>query len=149
MQILKCLLFPIATYRTVCLVLKDSDRNRINAFELWAYRRLLRTKWVEMRTNEWVVGKLGQKPCLLQDIDRLKLSFVGHLIRNKGLGCDLITGMVFGKRNRGRPKMRFVDNIKDIAGIGIARIVREAEDRENWRKFCRGATAARLNYLTL
>ena len=81
-----------------------------------------------MRTNDWFVGRLGQKSCLLQDIDRRKLSFVGHVMRNTGLGCDLITGMVFGKRNRGRPKMSFVDNIKEVAGIGIARIVREAED---------------------
>ena len=63
-----------------------------------------------MHTNEWVVGRLGQKPCLLEDINRRKLSFVGHVIRNKGLGCDLITGMVFGKQKRGRPKMRFVDS---------------------------------------
>ena len=68
---------------------------------------------------------------------------------DKGLGSDLITGMVFGKRKRGRPIMRFVDNIDDIAGIGIARIVREAKDRENWRRFCRGATADRLNDLTV
>ena len=129
--------------------MKDSDRQRINPFELWVYCPLLRIKWVEMRTNEWVVGRLGKKPYLLQDIDRRKLSFIGHVIRNKGLGCDLITGMVFGMRKRGRPKMRFVDNIKEIAGIGIARIVREAEDRENWRRFCRGATADRLNDLTV
>ena len=149
MRILKCLVFPIATYGAECWVMKDSDRKRIKAFELWAYRRLLRIKWVEMRTNEWVVGKLGQRPCLLQEIDKRKLSFVGHVIRSKELGCDLIMGMVFGKRNRGRPKMRFIDNIKDIAGIGIARIVREAEDRENWRRFCRGATADRLNDLSV
>ena len=49
---------------------------------------------------------------------------MGHAIRNNGLGCDLITGVEFGKRKRGRPKMRFVENVKDIAGIGIARIVR-------------------------
>ena len=133
----------------IYLLGNDSDRKRINAFELWAYHRLLRIKWVAMRTNEWVVGRLGHKPCLLQDIDRRKLSFVGHVIRNKGLGCDRITEMVFGKRERGRPKMKFVDNIKEIAGISIARIVREAEDRENWRRFCRGATADRLNDLTV
>ena len=104
--------------------MKDSDRKRINAFKVWAYRRLLRIKWVGMRTNEWVVARLGQKPCLLQDIDILKLSLVGHTIRNNGLGCDLITGVEFGKRKRGRPKMIFVENVKDIAGIGIARIVR-------------------------
>ena len=67
------------------------------------------------------------------------------MIRSKGLGCDLITGILFGKRKRVRPKMRFIDNIKDIAGIGIAGLVREAEDRETWRRFCRGATADRLN----
>ena len=71
------------------------------------------------------------------------------MIRSKGLRCDLIMEMVFGKRKCGRPKMRFVDNIKDIAGIGIAGIVREAEDRENWRRFCRGATADCLNDLAI
>ena len=60
-----------------------------------------------------------------------------------------LSKMVFGKRKRGRPKMRFVDNIKEIAGIGIAGVVREAEDRENWRRFCRGATADHLNDLTV
>ena len=71
------------------------------------------------------------------------------MIRKKGLGCDLSMGMVFGKRKCGRPKMIFVDNTKDIARISIAGIVRETEDRENWRRFCRGATADRLNDLTI
>ena len=128
---------------------KDSDSKRSEAFELWTYRRLLRIKWVEMHANEWVISKLGRKSCLLQDIDKRKLSFVGLVIRNKGLGYDLLTGMVFGKRKRGRPKIRFEDNIKNIAGISIARVVREAEDRENWRRFCRGVTADRLNDLTV
>ena len=93
--------------------------------------------------------KLRQKPYLLQNVDRRKVSFVGHVIRNDGLRCDLITGMVFGKRKCGRPKMRFIDNTKDIAGIGIARIAREVEGREYWRRFCRGATADRLSELTV
>ena len=121
--------------------MEDNDHKRINAFELWAYCQLLHIKWVEMHTNEWVVGKHGQKLCLLEGIDRQKLSFVGHVIRSKGLECDLITEMVFGQRKHGRTKMRFVDNNKDIVGIGIARFVKEAEDRENWRRFCKGAMA--------
>ena len=60
MRVLKCLVFPIATYGAECWVMKDSDLKRIKAFELRAYRRLLRVKWVEMRTNEWVVGKLAK-----------------------------------------------------------------------------------------
>ena len=96
-----------------------------------------------------MIGKLGQKPHLLQDIDRWKFSFVGHVIRNEGLGCDLITGMVYGKRKRVRPKMRFVDNIKNILGMSIARTVRMEEDRENWRRFCRGAMADCLNNPTV
>ena len=67
------------------------------------------------------------------------------MIRNKGLGCDLITEMIFGKQKLGRPKMRFVDNIKDIAESGFAMIIREAEGGENWRIFCRGAMADHLN----
>ena len=53
--------------------------------------------------------------------------------------------MVYGKRKRGRLKLRFEHNEKNIAGLGIARVVREAQDRDNWRRFCRGATADRLN----
>ena len=100
--------------------MEDNEHKRINAFELWAYCQLLHIKWVEMHTNEWVVGKHGQK---------------------LWLECDLITEMIFGQRKHGRTKMRFVDNNKDIVGIGIARFVKEAEDRENWRRFCQGAMA--------
>ena len=74
MRLLKCLVFPIATYRAECWVMKNRDCKRINAFKPWAYRRLLRVKWVEVRTNKRVVGKLGQKPYRLQDIDGRKLS---------------------------------------------------------------------------
>ena len=112
------------------------------------YAEICRNQTYTLSTS-YQIGTQDRNECLLQDIDRRKLSFVGHVIRNKGLGCDLITGMVFGKRKRGRPKLRFVDNIKEIAGIGIARIVREEEDREYWRRFCRGATADRLNDLTV
>ena len=84
--------------------MKDSDRKRINAFELWAYRRLLCIKWVEMRTNEWVVGRLGQKPCLLQDIDRRKLSFVGHVIKNKGWDVILLREWFLESENVEGPK---------------------------------------------
>ena len=94
LRIIKCLVFPIATYGAEFWVMKDSDRKRIKAFELWNYRRLFRIKWVEMRTNEWVVGRLGQKPCLLQDIDRRNVSFFGHVIRNKVLGCGSYHGKV-------------------------------------------------------
>ena len=83
--------------------------------------------------------------CLLNDIDKLELSFVGHVVRSKGLGYDLLTGMVYGKRRRGRPKMRFEDDIKNIVRLSISRVVREAEDRENWGRFCRSAKADRLN----
>ena len=106
--------------------MEDSDCKRMEAFELWANHQLFCIKWVEMYTNEWVVGQLGRKQCLLKDINKWKLSFVGHAIRNKGLGCILLTGMVFGKQKCGSLKMRFIDNFKAIAGISTARVVREA-----------------------
>ena len=77
--------------------MKDTDRKRIQDLELWSYRRLLRSViWVKMYTNEWIISKLERKQYFLHEIGKEKLSFVGHVIRNKGLRYDHLTVMVFG-----------------------------------------------------
>ena len=97
-RLLQALVFPIATYRAECWVLKKVDRRKIASFELWCYRRLLRVSWVDKRTNELVMEKIGQCRRLLDNIDDRKLRFLGHLARTNGLTKDLLFGTIPGKR---------------------------------------------------
>ena len=112
------LVFPIATYGSECCVVKQSDRKRLASFALRSYRRLLHI-------------------C----IDRRKLAFLGHGVRRGGLGKDLVTGMVFGKRKRGRPKTKYKDNIKELTNLSMVQVYRMVQDRREWKHFLMDATA--------
>ena len=130
-RLLQSLVFSIAGYRSECWVLKKSDENKIDAFELWRYRRLLRISWTDKKSNEWVLEKMDCKERLLATLNRKKMSFVGHILRRKDISCDLFMGSVYGKRGRGRAKTRYSDNIKERAGgRSIVEIYRLALDRD-------------------
>ena len=91
--------------------------NEIEAFEMWCYRPLLRISWIDMKSNEWIQEKMDCKKRLLTEINRRKMSFVGHVLRHKDISCDLFIGSVYGNRGRCRPNTRYSDNIMDRAGI--------------------------------
>ncbi|KAG1653301.1 Symplekin [Nymphon striatum] len=109
-------LFSIASYGSECWVLKTSDKKKIDAFEVWCYRRLLRISWTERKTNEWVLDKIGNPESLRTKLSRRKMSFVGHIFRSNDIDKELLMGTAYGNRGRGRPKTRFSDNIKEIGG---------------------------------
>ena len=140
-RLLQALVFPIATYGAECWVLKQVDKLKIVAFELWCHRRLLRVSWVDRRTNEWVLERIGRCPRLLASINDRKLRFLGHVTRTEGLTKDLLFGTTPGKRRRGRPRTSMADNVKDIAGINMAELHRMAQNRKKWRRFVMDATA--------
>ena len=96
-RLLQALVFSIATYGAECWVFKKVDRRKIASFELWCYRRLLRVSWVDKRTNEWVMEKIGPYRRLLDNIDDRKLRFLGHLARTDGLTKDLLFGTIPGR----------------------------------------------------
>jgi len=141
LRLLRALVFPIATYGAECRVLKKVDTNKIAAFELWCYRRLLRISWVDKRTNQWVLEKIGPCRRLLDKINERKLKFLGHIARTSGMTKDLLFGTVIGKRGRGRPKTRMSDNVKNIANISMASLLEQAQDRNHWRSFVESVTA--------
>ena len=150
-RLLQSLVFSIATYGSECWLLKNSNKRKIEAFELWCYRRMLRISWTEKKTNDWVLNKAEScNSRLLNVINRRKLSFVGHVLRSNGLDKTLVIGMVFGSRGRGRPKTRFSDNIKEISGgLSLVSLCKLAQDRTNWRKFLWRVTAVQPNELTV
>ena len=84
--------------------MQKADERRVDAFEMWFYRRVLRIPWTERKTNAWVLDKIGNRLMLRERVRRRKLRFFGHVIRRKGLErLTIITGKVNGKRKRGRP----------------------------------------------
>ena len=133
-RLLQSLVFSIASYGSECWVLKNIDKKKIEAFELWCYRRLLRISFTERKTNEWILERMAVKERLLTTLNRRKMAFVGHIFRGNDISSDLFTGTVYGKRGRGRPKTRYSDNVKEIAGgRGFIDLYRLAQDRSLWR----------------
>ena len=134
--------FPIESYGAECWVLKASDKKRLESFEMWCYRRVLRISWTEKITNEEVLEKINCERRLINILDSRKLTFIGHQLR-KGYTSEktLLLGSVHGKRLRGRPKTRLNNNIKEICGLTMVETERKAQERTRWRRFVQRATA--------
>ena len=104
-QILKCLVWPVMFYGCEAWTLRKEEENKINAAEMWFYRRLLRIQWTKIRTNDSVLQELSVEREALNIIIKRRLKYVGHANRNSktDLMTAILQGKVEGKRNRGRP----------------------------------------------
>ena len=125
-------------------MVKKKDKKRINSFELWCYRQVLRISWIEKKMNEEVLRRNNCKDRLLGTLNRRKLKFIGHVMRSKSLEKNLMTGMVIENRGRGKPKTRLSDNIKDICGLMMVQVERNAQDRVEWPRMVERFTATQL-----
>ncbi len=123
-------------------MLKKKDEKRINSFELWCFRRVLRITWTEKKMNTEVLRRINCKERLLETFNKRKLKFVGHVMRSESMEKNLLMGMVMGNRGRGRPKTRLSDNIRDICGLTMVEVERRAQDRVGWRNLVERSTAA-------
>ena len=79
------------------MAMKKSDRARIQSFELWAYKRFLRISWMEKRSNRSVLDEIGETKGLVNEIEKQKLQFMGHIMRHRCMENDLLTGTLFGR----------------------------------------------------
>ena len=98
---------------------------------------------MDRRTNDWVLQQIGGDWRLLNNIHLSQLSYFGHVSRRCYIENDRLTGMVFGKRGRGRCKTRWSDGLKDVTGCSVVNKIRRAQDRASWRRFIKKATATR------
>jgi len=115
------------------LTLTKADQSKINAFELWCWRRMLRIPWTAKRTNASILHETGQKrlPGL---INRQALGYFGHVARRQGncLEKVLLQGKIEGRRRPGRPRTRFIDRIKNLVGHPLSVVYGLAADRHRW-----------------
>ena len=135
-QLLKSLIWPVMMYGSEVWTLRSGKANKIDAAELWFYRRLLRVSWTDKRTNESIPSELNTKRMLSSEINKRRLRYVGHAVRHKNtsLMSKLLMGRIEGKRKQGRPAKNMPGNLIEISEWrNLQAMMDNCRDRDGWR----------------
>ena len=143
-RIVNALVFPVVLYGCESWTIRKAERRRIDSFELWCWRRLLRIPWTARRTNKSVIEEIKAINPLETLIKKQQLSYFGHIMRRENsLEKSIMLGMGGGSRKRGRPRARWLDDIKAVTNCTLVELCGSARDRDTWRKMIMAITRSR------
>ena len=138
-HLVKGMLFPVVIYGCESWTVKKAECQRIDAFELWCWRRLLRVPWTARRSNQSILKEISLEYWLEGLMVKLKLQYFGHLMwRTDSLGKTLMLGKIEGGRRRGWQRMRWLDSITDLMNMSLSMLQELVEDREAWYAIVHG-----------